>query len=192
VSSEPTETPDDRAALIKRAESGDRNAVKELKNLYRDQPGEFAEIACSPVTRIARRLIAQSLCGKKRENPLIEAGLLDRAETMEKDLAGPNANPIESLLASRIATCWLDCHILDALTKNCMENGGSWRAITFFDKTRHRAHDRLMSSIKTLAYVRKVNLNGLLIRVNHVHHDQAGAPTASSSHRWSILWPATS
>lgn len=166
MSSEPTETPDDRAALIKRAEGGDPNAVKELKSLYRDQPGGFAEMACRPVAQIARRLIAKSLCGKKRGNPLIEEGLVDRAETMEKDLAGPNPNPLETLLASRIATCWLDCHILDALTKNCMENGGSLRAIDFFDKTRHRAHDRLMSAIKALAYVRRVNLNVLLLQLN--------------------------
>jgi hypothetical protein len=168
VASEPTETEGvDLPELMKRARGGSEKAAHEVKRRYADRPEAFRQLAES-VASIARSqmlgAITQNAPAVKNDK-LFSQATADQLAKMEADLAGPNPSPIETMLASRIVTCWLDAHVLDTVATAGNNCGVSLKDAEHRDKLRTRAHDRLMKAFKTLAYVRRVDLN-VLLQVN--------------------------
>ena len=78
-------------------------------------------------------------------------------EQVQRDAAGPNPTPLESLLAERIAVCWIQIHIYEVLYaatvgKQTVDSSfGHQKRIDIVNR-------RYMAAIKTLAQVRKMQL----------------------------------
>ncbi len=149
-------TPDERGAIIARANKGDREAFDITrtwsKSLTRE---EFKDVG---ITKVVRTLIACRVCG---EDALHAQHRMKReSEMVAESLLGPNPSPLESLLAEQISLNWLVLRAaetaLEVLTKFSCEEG-AWHQARVAS-----AHSRFMASIRTLAQIRKLQLPTLL------------------------------
>jgi len=75
-----------------------------------------------------------------RENVVVRAALEQAVLKVQADLAGPAPTPLEALPADRIATCWLQLHIVEARYANA--KGLSLAAATHCQRHIDRAHAR--------------------------------------------------
>src|SRR5918994_82291 len=82
-----------------------------------------------------------------------------QTKLMRKELAGPDAPPLEKLLAERIVACWLQLQHADAIYA---ENLGdmSMAQSEYHQRRLDRLHRRYLSSIKALAQIRKMRPAG--------------------------------
>jgi hypothetical protein len=90
-------------------------------------------------------------------------GLGHKMSKLRSDLAGPDAEPLERLLAERIALCWLSVH--DAEVRFAQAKDLSINQATFWQKRIDSAHRRYLSAIKTLATVRKLALPAVQVNI---------------------------
>ena len=81
---------------------------------------------------------------------------------MRKELAGPEASPLEKLLAERIVACWLQLQYADAIYA---QNLGEMNMVQseYHQRRLDRLQRRYLSSIKCLAQIRKL---GPAVQVN--------------------------
>ncbi len=78
-----------------------------------------------------------------------------RATELEAELAGPDASPLEKLLAGHVTVAWLAAAEAEA-TAAANGKAAPLPRADFLDRRRDRAHKRLESALKTLAIVRKL------------------------------------
>ncbi|MCA1595571.1 MAG: hypothetical protein LC772_03980 [Chloroflexi bacterium] len=97
---------------------------------------------------------------------------------LKSDVAGPNATPLESLLAERISLCWLSLQYYDILhTHNAKTNSLEW--CSFSQKRLERAHNRYLKAIKTLAQIRRLNVPALQANIGEQQVVAAGQEPAT-------------
>jgi hypothetical protein len=80
---------------------------------------------------------------------------------MRAELAGPAANPLETLLAERVVMCWLQLSILDGCAGS--EEGFQGDA---FGKRVERAQRVYLQAIKALAEIRRLEIPAAAVQVN--------------------------
>jgi hypothetical protein len=99
-----------------------------------------------------------------------------KAQELVDEIAGASPSPLERLLAERVATSWLELHMLDLVCAQELKPGVGRldaHALEAADKRRGRAHRRYLAAIHELALVRR-----LLVPAVRVHIDQRRqAPT---------------
>lgn len=125
----------------------------------RDQLGDLA--------RQARAALASALAPK---NAAQRYSVEHAARKLAADVAGDAPTPLERLLAERIATAWLELHMLDLVVARETQPGlGPLTpdALEAADHRRGRAHKRYLAAIHELALVRR-----LLVPPVRVHIDQ--------------------
>src|SRR5262249_34596919 len=97
-------------------------------------------------------------------NVAVREAILASQDLMRKALEGPNPTPLERLLCSRVATCWLQAHLADTtisqMEKVTLQQG------RYYHECRDRAHRRFLSACRTLAQVRQLALPVLMAQVN--------------------------
>jgi hypothetical protein len=86
-----------------------------------------------------------------------------KIESVRAELAGPDATPMERLLAERAALCWM----LANWYENSLEGSDS---MSLAPANYHlgkidRAHSRFLSAVRTLAQVRKLALPTLQLNI---------------------------
>jgi hypothetical protein len=101
---------------------------------------------------------------------------------VRQELGGPNPTVIESLLASRAALCWFAVGSFEA--RYARERNG----LTIAEDRRHQkridqAHQRLLSSLRTLAAVRKLALPTLQMNVERQQVNVVSIAERSSAAR---------
>lgn len=87
-------------ALIRRAEGGDESAVPALRQALAARDG-LVETAGSLAIQVQATLIRNAA----GTNLFFKEGLEAKMDRLRADLAGPDAAPLERLLADRIALC---------------------------------------------------------------------------------------
>jgi len=152
--------------LSDKAESGDRGARRELRELVeRASPEAIAE--ASSMARKSEALLIKTISARE---PLMQEALRVRLRDMRAQIAGDNPTPLETLLADRVAAGWLLVEVLEALIsaqyqpRREDENGEKHKRvdpayILQQSKILESATRRHMQAIQTLARVRKLQAN---------------------------------
>jgi hypothetical protein len=150
----------DIGALIRRAERGDESAVPPLRQAL-NASGGLVELAGNLATQVQATLVRQAA----GTNLFFKEGMEAKMDRLRTDMAGPDPSPLERLLADRIALCWLSLHDFEVRFAQAKD-----LTIKQADHWQHRincAHRRYLSSIKTLATVRKLALPALQVNIAH-------------------------
>jgi hypothetical protein len=136
-------------SLVRRAEAeGDAvlPGVRAFFDRHPDVATRMGDLAAS--ARLA--LIDLAVGGQV----VLKEATLRRANEIEAELAGPDASPLEKVLAGNVAVAWLAAAEAE-LTALHSRSGPPARA-DFLDRRRDRARKRLEGAARTLALVRKL------------------------------------
>lgn len=159
---------DELRSLSKRVEAGERGAREKLKEALLDSSPEVVARAAD-VGRKSQHLLIDTLAGG---NPLAEQALSAQLDLMRADLAGEAPAPLEALLVERVVAAWLVHQLLEVLNSAQLWNGVSKEHrlehsfLKFYVAWQERAHCQLLSTIKTLAQVRKLQSNAPSVQLN--------------------------
>jgi hypothetical protein len=148
---------DELKGYVVQAQDGDEEALSKIREILKEAP-RLARLFVD-LTTAAERSLLKRVAG---DDPLTQEVLRPQLETMRKELAGPDAPPLEKLLAERIVACWLQLQHADAIYA---ENLGdmSMAQSEYHQRRLDRLHRRYLSSIKALAQIRKL---GPAVQIN--------------------------
>jgi hypothetical protein len=101
------------------------------------------------------------------------------------EMAGPDPTPIERTLAEVAATCWLDLRTKETNFALAMKKGISRELAECHQKFISHAHHRLMSTLRTLAVVRKLAVPAIQVNVarQQVNQQLVAPPPALKEHK---------
>jgi hypothetical protein len=90
-------------------------------------------------------------------NALAREAFRHQLDVQRAELGLAEATPLEKVLIQRVVLTWLQVHQADLEVAGMLQNkGGATHAISCAQKRQQQAHQRWLSSIKTLATVRKL------------------------------------
>lgn len=147
----------DALAVVRRAEAGDEAALPALRELLA-RPGMVDALGGNLARSAAEALLAAFAGTNLHAREVIGA----KMAALRAELAGPDAPPVERLLAERAACCWLHLHHLEHLYAG--QKGMAFELAAHYQKSIDRAHKRYLSALKALADVRR--LAGPTVQVN--------------------------
>jgi hypothetical protein len=149
------------AALLERAMAGDPTCGKLLDALMElpDRGGKIIA-AFGNLPNYARQVVIEQVAG---ENLLVRAAVDGRMDRLAAELAGPDPTPIERLLAERAAYCWLTLWKYEHHLANAKDLPS--RREEFHHRRIDAAHRRYMSSLRTLAQIRKLDLPAVQVNI---------------------------
>ncbi len=149
-------------ALSEEAKGGDKKARRELRRAVRSSAPEVVAEA-SDVARLGQLMVIQSL---SKGNPLraeaLEAKLdLLRAELLQQSPLKEGPSALEIMLVERIVSAWIVGEFFEAILCGQLQTGlGDLRGrpsyLKFLLGWQEKAHRRLLSAIKALAQVRRL------------------------------------
>jgi hypothetical protein len=146
--------------LVAQAHEGDEEAPRRIRSALEETP-DSARILSNIVAKRAERIFVRRICG---DDLLLKEALSLQLQEMREEVAGPDPTPLERLLAERVVACWLQLQQAEAA---CAANFG--RPTTSQDEYHQRrldrVHRRYLSSIRSLAQVRKL----LKLRVTQIN-----------------------
>lgn len=145
------------AVLNERAKRGDCDAIAELRRSLNEEPEQWEDIG--NLARQAERAIFQNGFDDGIGREAVRKHMGD----LRLRLLGAQPSVEEELLVDRVVLSWLQLHQLEASIAQALPRLGS-REISERYKWLDRAHRRYLSSIRSLAQVRK--LLGISIQVN--------------------------
>ncbi len=151
---------EDALKLIRKAEKGDREVLPALREWLDAYPVIWDDLA--DLAKTARDSLVKAMnSGKDLFAPEIYERKLN---AMTKELAGLEHSPLERLLAERIVMCWLHLYYAETIyTQNMGEL--TLRQAEFHQQRITKAHNRYLSSIRTLAQVRRLGVPAIQVNV---------------------------
>ena len=159
---------DELRDLSKKAEGGDKEARRELKQKLRESsPAVIAR--ASDVGRKAQHLLIETASGG---DPLISYALSGRLDMMREEIAGEKPTPLEVLLTERVVACWLLVELFDALMaaqlwkKTPSEKRVTPAALKYYLCWQESANRRFLAAVRTFARVRKLQSTTPGVQVN--------------------------
>jgi hypothetical protein len=102
---------DELRDLSEKAEAGDKDARRQLKQAVRESAPEVIARA-SDVSRRAQHMLIETAAGGSE---LAQYALSGRLDVMREEIAGDNPTPLEVLLTEQVVSGWLWLTLLDAL-----------------------------------------------------------------------------
>ena len=136
-----------------------------------------------PDERVMDALVVDKLidwCTGKQAKPTSKELLRDELCDFAAKLAGANPSPIETVLADTAATCWFAYRMHEAqYAATVVSDGMSLAQSEHAQRRIDRAHRRMLSTLKTLASVRRLAVPALQINVarQQVNQFNAGGQT---------------
>lgn len=149
---------DELRDLSEKAEAGDKDARRQLKQAVRESAPEVIARA-SDVSRRAQHMLIETAAGGSE---LAQYALSGRLDVMREEIAGDNPTPLEVLLTEQVVSGWLWLTLLDALNsaqfwkRAPSEVRVSPSYVRHMVKLQESAHRRFLSSVQALARVRKL------------------------------------
>jgi hypothetical protein len=135
--------------LVRRAEEQGDSALPEVRAFLDAHPDLCRRV--NDLAQHARLAVVELAVGT---NAALKECIMRRVEGLEAELAGPDAPPLERLLASSVATSWLAA--TEAELTAARAKGAPVPHVEFLDRRRDRARKRLEGSVKTMALVKKL------------------------------------
>lgn len=87
-----------------------------------------------------------------------------KAAAQQQEIEGLAPTPLERLLAERIVLCWLHLHYVETLFAQNMKTA-NLTTKEYYQRRIDRAHARYLSSIRTLAQVRRLQRPTLQVNI---------------------------
>ncbi len=170
---EQREALEDLRDLIGRGNDGDEDALARMDDVLAKIPS------------IARRygnlniMVEQGFVERTNTNaPFRQKALKLALEAMREELAGGNASPLEWLGVERVASCWLQLHYFELIYNQELPNL-SLEQDDYHQKRLDRLHRRYLSSMRSLAQVRKL-LKPKVAQINLAEKQQINSGTPLS------------
>jgi hypothetical protein len=130
------------------------SAIGKLMDETPELVGTVTDLACD-----VERIIVREMAGGNR---MVEEAMPRKLEAMRNDLAGENPSALENLLVERIVVCWLQVQHFEVLYARSMKSLPGAQS-EHHQKRIDRAHRRYLSSIRSLAQIRKM---GPAVQIN--------------------------
>jgi hypothetical protein len=162
--------------LSDKAADGDKKARGDLRRLLRESGSEVVREA-SELARIGQWALIKTAA---RGEALAEEALVIRLDMMRSEIAGPDPSPLEVLLAEKIVSVWMLTELLELLlsaqltTELPKSQRMSHSFLKFYRGWQEQAHRRLLSAIRELARVRRL---------------QSGVPSSQTNVQINLLKP---
>jgi hypothetical protein len=154
---------DQAQAVMDRANAGDTSALPEIRELLNgDWREPILHCAGSPAAFLTRGLI-KTFSGK--DGLGVREAMEEQMERLCESLTPPDADPLERLLARRVALCWLAVCAAEYSASKCDRAGTTPAMMDALARRTDRAHGRLLSSVRALATFRKVDPPNILLNV---------------------------
>ena len=142
---------------VKDARGGDEEALSKVRRVLKEAPDLgriFRDLSTQAQQSLVERITASDLLSQEM--------LPSQLDAMRSELAGPEPSMLERLLSERIVACWLQLQYAEVLyAQNLGER--SIAQSEYQQRRLDRFHGRYLSSIKSLAQIRKM---GPTIQVN--------------------------
>lgn len=136
--------------LLNRAQNGDKKVLPALREAMNRAPEMYRILG--DLSKQVENSVVKNISG---DDLVTKEAIPRHLSDMKRELAGDDPSPTESLLAERIAACWLQLQYYEAIyAQNLREL--SIRQSEFQQKRIDQAHRRYLSAIRTLAQVRKL------------------------------------
>jgi hypothetical protein len=148
---------DELKGCVYRAQEGDDEALSKVREIFEEAP-RLARILVDLANK-AERSFLRKMAG---DDFLTQEALPPQLKAMRKELAGPDPSPLERLLAERIVACWLQLQYADVIYAQNLGEMNMTQS-EYHQRRLDRLHRRYLSSIKTLAQIRKL---GPAVQIN--------------------------
>jgi hypothetical protein len=140
------------ADLVAQAQAGDATVLPALRKLLRERPEIWRQVG-----ELSRRAEAAPLDLAGPDQVLVKEAIKLKLAELRDELGAPAAPALERLLIDRVVLTWLQVHLVDLALVEVQRRG---QQATLAGKEALKrldgAHGRLLSSVKTLAVVRKL------------------------------------
>lgn len=157
-------------ALLPAVNAGDSSARDQLRAVLAATPHLWTEVG--NLGRQAELALVRTAAG---DNPVVKEAIVRKLDGLRVEVAGPHPSRLESLLADRIAICWLSLTVAEGTYHQGLERGMSHSDDTFHQQRIERAQRRYLAAIKTLAQVRRMDLPALQVNIGEKQINVAGA-----------------
>lgn len=97
--------------------------------------------------------------------PIVEDAMQKGFDQTRKDLGYEGASPMEQMLIDQVALCWLQMYAVQWLYEATMQNSITLRLGEYWEKRLTATQKRYLRAIETLAKVRKMGPNVLMLNV---------------------------
>lgn len=159
--------------LVRRAQAGDATALTALRKgmdaSWWEQVGDLAENAQVSLLKAIGA-----------GNGFLQEAVPRRLAALKAELAGPSPTPLERLLVERVAACWLAVQVFENVYAQNMHRLSLAQG-EYYQRCLDRAHRRYLSTIRSLAVVRRL-LRPVVAQVNiagqQVNVSAGGSPAA--------------
>ena len=143
--------------LSDRVEAGDKAARGELQRALRQSSSAIVAEAGALARKAQWALIKTTAAGV----PLQEEALVRRLDLMRLEIGGENPTALESVLTEKIVGTWMLTELLDLLVSAQLVPGNDVKrmppsALKPYLDWQAQAHRRLLSTIKVLASIRRL------------------------------------
>ena len=154
----------EKESALDRAERGDEEAAALIRQTL--TPEKMAGLAS--IVRTAERSVIDRMMGK---NLLARDSTCAQLAVLKADVGGPAPSPLERLLVDRIALCWLEVQYFETLYA---QNMGEMTMAQGDSQQRRidAAHRRYLSSIRTLAQVRRLAVPAIQVNIGEKQLNQ--------------------
>ena len=147
--------------FLKKAAKGDESCLPQVRALLSDpERGEAMTTYCGSSAEWVRKTIAMKASGG---NLLVREAIEKKLDMVRAELEGPNPTPIERLLAERASICWFVVNWYE--NQYASADSLSFMQADYAQRRIHRAHQRFLSAVESLARVRKMALPSLMVNI---------------------------
>ena len=174
----------DGMAILSRAIEGDEACREKLIGLMRDpEVGSTVVDFFGNLPRYAELATVAEVAGEGPQGPLVNKAVREKLSSLRAELAGPDPTAIERLLAERAAYCWLVLWKYEHHLANAKDLPSGREE--FHHRRIAAAHRRYLSSLRTLAQVRKLAVPDVRVTIgpNPVNVAAASASAAGGDTR---------
>ena len=160
-------TTTDVVALLKRAQTGDQAALLDLRRVFDNSPELWTRVG--DLAKQAELSWTETASGG---NAVISEAVTRRAAELRQELSGPAPTVLERLLVDRVVTSWIQVHHADRM---CTRTGLTSQQQAYLERSLERAQRRYLSSIRSLATVRRLLLPAVQVSIASQQVNVAGA-----------------
>lgn len=176
----PDRATNDLFGNVRKANSGDKNAIAALRTELAGANGSAIMGVCGDLAFQAEESLLVAILGEQEG---AKTCVREKMKQMRKELGWDESSALERILIERIVATWLDLHFAELVCNQWQ--GGSIPEAKYKQHRIDRSHKRHLSAIKVLATVRKMGLSISLkikaeIRVSQTQADEPKTKVCAS------------
>jgi len=150
----PDRATNDLFGNVRKANSGDQNAIAALRTELDGANGNAIIGVCGDLAFQAEESLLVAMLGEQEG---AKTCVREKMKQMRKELGRDESSALERILIERIVATWLDLHFAELVCNQWQ--GGSIPEAKYKQHRIDRSHKRHLSAIKVLATVRKMGLS---------------------------------